>query len=71
MLDVVWDLWKWKVNIASYKGIDVFPIYKKCIEEHFEEGYEDLVIKAFENDPLIAGRLTKEETEKNRKIIIF
>lgn len=26
---------------ASYKGIDLFPIYRKFIEEHFEEGYEE------------------------------
>lgn len=25
---------------ASYKGIDIFPVYKKYIEEHFEEGYD-------------------------------
>ena len=24
---------------ASYKGIDLFPVYKKYIEEHFAEGY--------------------------------
>jgi len=29
------------LDYASYKGIDLFPIYKKYIEEHFEEGYED------------------------------
>lgn len=26
---------------ASYKGIDLFPIYRKFVEEHFEEGYDD------------------------------
>lgn len=26
---------------ASYKGIDLFPVYKAYIEEHFEEGYEE------------------------------
>lgn len=26
---------------ASYKGIDIFPIYKKFIEDNFEEGYND------------------------------
>lgn len=26
---------------ASYKGIDLFPIYKHYIEKHFEEGYEE------------------------------
>lgn len=26
---------------ASYQGIDLFPIYSKFIEEHFEEGYND------------------------------
>ncbi len=25
---------------ASYKGIDLFPVYRKYIEEHFEEGFE-------------------------------
>ncbi len=25
---------------ASYKGVDLFPVYRKYIEEHFEEGYE-------------------------------
>ena len=25
---------------AYYKGIDLFPVYKKYVEEHFEEGYE-------------------------------
>jgi len=26
---------------ASYKGIDLFPIYRAFIDEHFEEGYND------------------------------
>jgi len=26
---------------ASYKGIDLFPIYRRFVEEHFEEGYEE------------------------------
>lgn len=26
---------------ASYKGLDLFPIYKKFIDAHFEEGYDD------------------------------
>jgi len=26
-------------DYASYKGIDLFPVYRKYIEEHFEEGY--------------------------------
>lgn len=26
---------------ASYKGIDIFPVYRKYIEEHFEEGFDD------------------------------
>lgn len=26
---------------ASYKGMDIFPVYQKFIEEHFEEGLED------------------------------
>lgn len=26
---------------ASYKGIDLFPVYKKYIESHYEEGYEE------------------------------
>lgn len=26
---------------ASYKGIDLFPIYRAYIEEHFEEGYAE------------------------------
>lgn len=26
---------------ASYKGIDLFPIYKKYIDENFEEGYNE------------------------------
>lgn len=28
-------------NYASYQGIDLFPIYRKYIEEHFEEGFEE------------------------------
>lgn len=28
-------------NYASYKGMDLFPLYRKYIEEHFEEGYEE------------------------------
>ncbi len=28
-------------DYASYKGYDLFPIYRKYIAEHFEEGYED------------------------------
>jgi galacturan 1,4-alpha-galacturonidase len=26
---------------ASYKGIDLFPVYTKYIQEHFEEGYSE------------------------------
>lgn len=26
---------------ASYKGIDLFPVYKKFIEENFKEGYQE------------------------------
>lgn len=26
---------------ASYKGIDLFPVYRKYIQEHFEEGFEE------------------------------
>lgn len=29
------------LDYASYKGVDLFPIYKKYVDEHFEEGYED------------------------------
>lgn len=28
-------------SAASYKGIDLFPVYRKFIEAHFEEGYND------------------------------
>ena len=28
-------------DYASYKGYDLFPIYRKYIEEHFEEGYNE------------------------------
>lgn len=28
-------------NEASYKGIDLFPIYREFIEKHFEEGYHE------------------------------
>lgn len=28
-------------DYASYKGIDLFPVYRRYIEEHFEEGYEE------------------------------
>ena len=28
-------------NEASYKGIDLFPVYQKFIEENFEEGYSE------------------------------
>lgn len=28
-------------DYASYKGSDLFPIYRKYIEEHFEEGYNE------------------------------
>lgn len=27
-------------DCASYRGMDLFPIYKKYVEEHFEEGYD-------------------------------
>lgn len=27
---------------ASYKGIDLFPVYRKYIEEHFEEGFDEI-----------------------------
>ena len=26
---------------ASYKGIDLFPVYRKYIDEHYEEGFEE------------------------------
>lgn len=28
-------------NEASYKGIDLFPIYREFIDKHFEEGYNE------------------------------
>lgn len=28
-------------DYASYKGIDLFPVYKGYIDRHFEEGYEE------------------------------
>lgn len=28
-------------DYASYKGIDLFPVYRSYIEKHFEEGYEE------------------------------
>lgn len=28
-------------DYASYKGIDLFPVYRKYIQNHFEEGYLD------------------------------
>lgn len=28
-------------DYASYKGIDLFPVYREYIEKHFEEGYHD------------------------------
>lgn len=28
-------------DYASYKGIDLFPVYRKYIEDHFEEGYNE------------------------------
>ena len=28
-------------DYASYKGIDLFPVYRDYIEKHFEEGYEE------------------------------
>lgn len=27
---------------ASYKGIDLFPVYRKYIQEHFEEGFDEI-----------------------------
>ena len=30
---------------ASYKGIDLFPVYRRYIEEHFEEGWDDVSIE--------------------------
>lgn len=27
---------------ANYRGINLFPVYKKYIEKHFEEGYEEV-----------------------------
>lgn len=29
------------LDYASYKGIDLFPVYRKYVDEHFQEGYED------------------------------
>lgn len=28
-------------DYASYKGIDLFPIYKEYVDQHFEEGYNE------------------------------
>ena len=28
-------------DYASYKGVDLFPLYREYIREHFEEGYEE------------------------------
>lgn len=28
-------------DYASYKGIDLFPIYREYVEQHFEEGYNE------------------------------
>ncbi len=28
-------------DYASYKGIDLFPVYRKYIDAHYEEGYEE------------------------------
>ena len=28
-------------DYASYKGIDLFPVYQKYVDEHFEEGFEE------------------------------
>lgn len=28
-------------NSASYKGVDLFPLYKEFVEEHYEEGYNE------------------------------
>ena len=28
-------------DYASYKGIDLFPVYRKYIDKHFEEGFEE------------------------------
>ena len=28
-------------DYASYKGIDLFPMYRKYVDEHFEEGYAE------------------------------
>ncbi|MDO4295634.1 MAG: alpha-glucosidase/alpha-galactosidase [bacterium] len=28
-------------NEASYKGIDLFPVYREFIEQHFEDGYHE------------------------------
>ena len=28
-------------DYASYEGIDLFPVYRKYIQEHFEEGYQE------------------------------
>ena len=29
-------------DYASYKGIDLFPVYRSYIEKHFEEGFEEV-----------------------------
>ena len=28
-------------DYASYKGMDLFPVYQKYVDEHFEEGFEE------------------------------
>lgn len=29
-------------DYAAYKGVDLFPVYREYIEEHYEEGYNEL-----------------------------
>ena len=28
-------------DYAAYKGVDLFPVYREYIEEHYEEGYNE------------------------------
>lgn len=36
-------------DYASYKGIDLFPVYKKYVDEHFEEGYDSSATENWAN----------------------
>ena len=52
-------------DYASYKGIDLFPMYRKYVDEHFEEGYACLLYTSWKaSSAVIPAFLTWTRRDK-------